>query len=122
MLVVNILGSEEISSYFQGVAKFFANAGQNLQSAGLKDPANDSNIIDGYLDSDGTRTKLIGLIKTEKEVAEKAVKFENDDNEDDAVREWKKIFGKSNENKDGSYNFQPNGPTIIRNPSKPWAH
>ena len=122
ILVVNILGSEEIGSYSQGVAKFFANAGQNLQSAGLKDPANDSNIIDGYLDSDGTRTKLIDLIKTEKEVAEKAVKFEKEGNEDDAIKEWKKIFGKSDENKGSSYNFQPSGPTIIRNPSKPWAH
>ena len=121
MLVVDILGSEEIGSYSQGVAKFFTNAGQSLQSAGLKDPANNSNIIDSYLDNDSTRTKLLDLIKTEKEVAERAVKFEKEGGEDNAVKEWNKIFGKSGENKGDSYNFQPSGPTIIRNPSKPWA-
>ena len=87
----------------------------------MKDPANDDNIIDAYLDDDGTRTKLLVLIREENEIAERAVKLENEGKIDDAVKEWKKIFGKSNENKSGGYNFQPSGPTIIRNPSKPWA-
>jgi len=121
MLAVEILDGEEISSYSQGLKKFFANAEQNLQSAGLKDPANGSNIIDGYLDSDDARTKLLNLVKAEKEVAERAVKLEKEGKEDDAVNEWKKIFGKGDEDKSGGYNFQPSGPTIIRNPSKPWA-
>src|SRR3990167_1240926 len=59
MLAVEILGGEEISSYSQGLFKFFTNAAQNLQSAGMKDPANERNIIDEYLDSDGTRTKVL---------------------------------------------------------------
>ncbi len=122
MFTVEILDSEEISTYSQGLAKIFANAEQNLQSAGMKDPANDDNIIDAYLDDDGTRTKLLVLIREENEIAERAVKLENEGKIDDAVKEWKKIFGKSNENKSGGYNFQPSGPTIIRNPSKPWAY
>lgn len=121
MLAVEILGGEEISSYSQGLAKFFANAEQNLQSAGMKDPANEDNIIDEYLDDDGTRAKLLGLIGEENKIIENAVKLENEGENGEAVKEWKKIFGKSDEDKGDSLNFQPSGPTIIHNPSKPWA-
>ena len=121
MLAVEILGGEEISSYSQGLVKFFANATQNLQSAGMKDPANQNNIIDEYLDSDGTRTKLLGLVNEEKEVAERAVKLEKEGNDDEAVKEWKKIIESSDDNKNSNYDYRSNGPTIIRNPSKPWA-
>lgn len=120
MLAVDILGNEEISSYSQGLAKFFANAEQNLQLAGMKDPANEDNIIDEYLDDDGTRAKLLDLIGEENKIAENAVKLENDGKDDEAVKEWKKIFAKD-ENGDSSKNHPyPSGPTFInRNPSKP---
>lgn len=121
MLAVEILGGEEISSYSQGLAKFFANAEQNLQSAGMSDSANEDNIIDEYLDDDGTRAKLLSLIGEENKIIENAVKLENEGKNDEAIKEWKKIFGKGNEDKGSSYNFQSSGPTIIRNPSKPWA-
>lgn len=121
MLVVEILGGKEISSYSQGLVNFFANAVQNLQSAGMKDPANESNIVDEYLDNDGTRTKLLGLVNEEKKIAEKAVKLEKEGNDDEAVKEWEKIFESSDDNKNSNYGYRSNGPTIIRNPSKPWA-
>ena len=123
MLAVEILSGEEINSYSQGLAKFFANAEQNLQSAGMKDPANEDNVIDEYLDSDGTRTKLLSLIREENKIVESAVRLGNEGKDDGAIKEWKKIFAK-NENGDFSKN-QPysSGPTFInRNPSKPWCN
>lgn len=123
MLAVEILGGEEISSYSQGLTKFFANAEKNLQSAGMKDPANEDNIIDAYLDDDGTRTELIGLINEENQIAEKAIELENEGKNDEAVKEWKKIFEK--EENDNSTKNQPSSsrPTVInRSPSKPWRN
>lgn len=123
MLAVEILGSQEISSYSQGLAKFFADAEQNLQSAGMKDPANEDNVIDAYLDEDGTRTELLGLFNEENQIAENALKLENGGKNDEAVREWKKIFTK--EENDNSSKNQPysSGPTFInKSPSKPWCN
>ncbi len=123
LLAVEILGGEEISSYSQGLAKFFANAAQNLQSAGMKDPANESNVIDEYLDNDGTRTKLLGLINEENKIAEKAVKLENESSDDDAVEEWKKIFAEKGDNNSSKNQPYSSGPTFInRSPSKPWCN
>lgn len=123
ILAVEILGDEEISSYSQGLAKFFANAEQNLQSAGMKDPANEDNIIDEYLDDDSTRAKLLSLIGEENKIAKNAVELENEEKNDEAVKEWKKIFAKD-ENGDSSKNqHNSSGPTFInKNPSKPWCN
>ena len=123
MLAVDILGDEEISSYSQGLAKFFANAEQNLQSAGMTDPANNDNVIDAYLDDDGTRTELLDLINEENQIAERAIKLESEGKDDEAIKEWKIIFEKE-KNNDSSKN-QPYsiGPTVInRSPSKPWCN
>lgn len=120
MLAVEILGEEEISSYSQGLAKFFTNAGQYLQSAGLEDPANEKNIIDEYLDDDGKRSELLSLIADEKETAEKAIELENESEDDNAVKKWKKIFESDDKNKRGDYNPISTGPTFInRTPSRP---
>ena len=123
MLAVEILGNEEIGSYSDGLAKFFTNAAQNLQTAGMKDPANENNIIDEYLDSDGTRNELLDLVIKEKGTAEKAIELEKNGNVDGAIEEWKEIFeGNKNSNtrKDNSFS---NSPTFInRSPSKPWCH
>ncbi|TRZ50848.1 MAG: nucleotidyltransferase [Dehalococcoidia bacterium] len=118
LLVVETLKSDEITSFSAGLAKFFNN--MDLQSS-LTDPANPENVIDAYLDEDGTRDDLVSLIATEKEIANEAIRFEKNGDDDGAIAKWKKIFEKSDGDKSGSYNFQPSGPTIIRNPSKPWA-
>lgn len=123
MLAVKILGGEEVGSYSQGLAEFFTNAEQNLQSAGMKDPANEKNIIDKYLDDDGNRDKILNLIADVKKITEKAIEFENQGEDDNAIKEWKKIFeGKENGDADKNYSSS-NGPILInRNPSKPWCN
>jgi len=122
ILAVEILGGEEISSYSRGLTKFFTNAAQNLQSAGMKDPANEENIIDKYLDDDGKRDELLNLIADEKKVTEKAIEFENKGENDNAVNEWKKIFESGDDEKIAraikSGNFYPgnDGITVKTNP------
>lgn len=121
MLLVEILGDEEISSFSQGIAKFFVNAEQHLRKASMKDPANEDNIIDEYLDDDDKRDELLKLIANEKEIAEKSLEFEKNGENDYAVNEWKKIFSDDESQDDKEYS-SPNGPTIIgRSPSKPWC-
>lgn len=116
LLAVETLKDEEIVSYSAGIAKFFNNV--NLQSS-LTDPANSENVIDAYLDEDGTRDDLESLIASEKKIADKAIELERNGDDNEALAEWKKIFEKDDESKSGG--FSTNGPTIIRNPSKPWA-
>lgn len=122
MLAVEILGGEEISSYSQGLAKFFTNAAQNLQSAGMKDPANEKNIIDEYLDDNSKRDELLNLIANEKEITERAIKFENKGENDNAVNEWKKIFESGDDEKiaraikNGSFYPGNDGITVKTNP------
>lgn len=91
MLALDILGNAEIKSYADGVAKFFAGAGAKLQKAGLKDPSNNENIIDAYLDTDGTRQQLLGLIGVENVNAQQALNLAQTD-EAAAVKAWKKVF------------------------------
>lgn len=123
MLVVKILEDKEIKSYSQGLAKFFTNVGQELQSTGLEDPANTENIIDEYLDEDGNRGELLDLVADEKETAERAIKFENEEESDNAVKEWRKIFeGKDDEGKDSTDSPIRTGPMVIkRPPAPPWC-
>lgn len=123
MLAIKILGNEEIGSYSQGIAKFFTNAGQELQSAGLKDPANAENIIDEYLDDDGNRGELLDLVANEKEIAEKAVKLEDKGESDGAVKEWRKIFEEDGGDKNFSNSPIRTGPIVIkRPPAQPWCN
>lgn len=118
LLAIEALKGEEIISYSAGIAKFFNSV--NFQSS-LTDPANAENVIDTYLDEDGTRNKLVSLITAERKIANEAIELEDSGDDDGAVAKWKKIFERDDGDKSGSYNFQPSGPTIIRNPSKPWA-
>lgn len=124
MLAVKILRDKEIGSHSQGLAKFFTNTGQNLQSAGLEDPANAENIIDEYLDEDGNRDKLLDLVADEKEIAEKAIKLENEGESDSAVKEWRKIFeGEDGKDKDFSSSPIRTGPVVIKKPpAQPWCN
>lgn len=117
LLAVETLKGEEITSYSAGLARFFDNV--NVQSS-LTDPANAENIIDAYLDEDGTRNNLESLIASEKKIADKAIELEKNGDDEGAVAEWKKIFEKNHDESKGG-GFSTNGPTIIRNPSKQWA-
>ena len=92
MLAIKILGDEEIVSYSQGANKFFCNAEEYLQEACLQDPANKENIIDGYLDKDGNRKKVLALIKKEKEISKSAIELEEMGEDEKAKKEWGKIF------------------------------
>ena len=65
LLAVEILKDEPIEKFSSGLTKFFNNASEYLQEASLTDPANSENLIDAYLDEDGTREKLLELIGQE---------------------------------------------------------
>ena len=122
LLVVETLKDAEITSYSTGIAKFFNDV--DLQSS-LTDPANAGNIIDAYLDEDGTRDNLITLIAAERKIAREAIELESNGDEDVAVAKWKKIFEpKDDDGKNaGGHPAASSGPTFInRTPSKPWCN
>lgn len=91
LLAVDILGNSEISSYAEGLAKFFTEAISKLEKPNLKDPANNDNYIDAYLDEDNTRVRLLGLVSAEARIASDAVRAEKA-NESGAVSKWQGIF------------------------------
>jgi len=118
LLAVAILKDEPIETYSSGIKKFFNTAGENLQEASLTDPANDENIIDAYLDEDGTREMLLELVDQERQIAENASQFEDDGESENAVKEWKKIFESDDEDTSLSTTPKSSGPTIITTPPK----
>jgi len=115
LLTVEVLKDEKITSFSAGIAKFFNNVDNLLQVDPLTDPANDKNVIDSYLDDEGTRNKLLSLLVNEKKIANKAMYIEDIGDYDGAVAEWKIIFEPS-----GDYRFSSTGPIFINHtPSKP---
>lgn len=118
LLAIKTLYDSQITSYSAGIAKFFNSV--DVQSS-LTDPANAENVIDAYLDEDGTREELSSLIAKERKVANEAVELEKNGDNDGAIAKWKEIFESGGEDKSGGYNFRPSGPTIINNPPKQWA-
>ncbi|MBI2356135.1 MAG: hypothetical protein HYV13_02945 [Candidatus Doudnabacteria bacterium] len=120
LLAVETLKDEEITSYSAGIAKFFNSV--DLQSP-LTDPANEENIIDTYLDEDGTRDDLLSLIADERKTANEAMELEEKGDDDGAVAKWKKIFEKDgDENKISGSSPIKTGPVVInRGPAKPWC-
>src|SRR3989338_2663978 len=124
MLIVKILKEQEIQSFSKGIIKFFANASVYLQSASLADPANENNIIDDYLDEDGTRDGVLSLVAVEKSIAEKAVEFENEGDNENAEKEWRKIFESEGDKNNGSEDpATKTGPVVInRAPAQPWCN
>lgn len=119
LLAVETLKDEEITSFSTGIAKFFNSV--DLKPS-LTDPANAENVIDAYLDENGTRDDLSSLIADEREIANEAVKLEKNGDDDGAVAKWKKIFEKDgNENKNSGGSPIKTGPVVInRGPAKPW--
>ena len=115
ILAMEILGQATIGSYSKGIVRFFNTAGDYLQQACLRDPANPESLIDEYLDRDNTRRELLSLVAAEKLIVQSARKFEANRLEDAAVREWKKIFDTSEEKS----NTPVAAPVVIkRNPPK----
>lgn len=124
LLSVEVLGVGAISSFAEGIAKFFSEAGSRLQQPCLTDPANSENYIDAYLDDDETRDDILSLISTENDIAEKAIESEQEGKNEDAVRVWKKIFGgEEDRDKDPSDLPPKTGPVIVdRTPPRPWGY
>ncbi len=120
LLVVQTLKDGEITSYSSGIAKFFNNV--DTQSS-LSDPANAKNIIDTYLDENGTRSELTSLISTEREIANEAIELEKKGDDEGAIAKWKKIFEKDgDDNKNFGNSPVKTGPVVInRAPAKPWC-
>ncbi len=124
LLAVQILKDEEIKSFSSGIGKFFNTATAYLEKSSLKDPANPENIIDSYLDEDGTRGGLLELVTGEIKIVNKALELEANGDGDKAITEWRKIFesGKDS-NKGGDAKPVSKGPTYInRTPPKPWCY
>jgi len=117
ILAVEILGNEKIESYSEGIAKFFANAVGYLREACLEDPANPDNIIDEYLDNDGTRNDILDLINSENIIAGNARELEDAGDDEAAVQAWKKIFSVNIVEDTAPVST----PIIINNPPKPHA-
>lgn len=115
MLAIKILGNTSIQSFSQGIGKFFSNIEKYTQEACLKDPANEENIIDEYLDEDDNRNQLLLLIEKEKRIAERALELEKEEEEEKAIKEWIKIFG-------GTGVYKGKSVIIKHNPPKPWQN
>lgn len=98
LLAVKILENSKIKNYAHGISLFFDQAFQFLDATCIVDPANENNLVDDYL-NEGNRKRLKKLISEEGLVSKNAIKLENNDNVDDAIREWNKIFTFNTESK-----------------------
>lgn len=124
LLAVEVLKGEEISSFADGIVRFFNAAGDFLQSASLTDPANGENVVDAYLDDDGTRDQLIELIDDERIIAERALNLEYEGDGAAAVKEWQKIFEVGGKTGKGTSSTPSAKIPIYINqaPAKPYGH
>lgn len=123
LLIIDILKDEPIETYSSGLNKFFSLAGNYLHKATLVDPANEENVIDEYLDEDGTRQELIDLVDRERNIAELAYLYESEGDDNSAIREWKKVF-EGNEGERGRQ-VEPKSSepiSIDSSPAKPWCN
>ncbi len=118
LLAVEILKDEPIETYSSGLMKFFTSSSEYLLEPSLTDPANDENVIDEYLDEDGTRQDLLNLIAVESETSKTAISYENEGDNDNAVREWRNIFESDEGITNDSLGPKISGPTIITKPPK----
>jgi hypothetical protein len=116
LMAVKFIGQSEIVSFSDGLFGFFASMGEELAEAGMIDPANSENVIDAYLDEEGSRQDVLDSVSVFETIARKAKSLEEDGEFDKAATEWKKIFeGKSEQDK--TYR----APTIITAPKKQYA-
>jgi len=117
LLAVDLIGKSEIPSFSSGLYEFFTGVGDQLAEAGMVDPANPENIIDAYLDEEGSRQEVLNLISSDASTAKKAKSLEDDGELDEAVSEWKKIF--ESEKSESGKSYQ--APTVIATPRKQYA-
>jgi hypothetical protein len=95
LMAIKIFNGTTIENLSKGLLTFFEAAGNYFSKACLKDPANIEMLIDEYLDQDSTREQICTLVEAEKTVAKAAVEAEEGGNDNEAVREWGKIFADS---------------------------
>jgi len=123
LMAVKIFTGKSIESIPSGLAVFFESASGYFEKAGLKDPANDEMLIDEYLDNDGTRDEICALIETEKAVSKAAMEAENAGKEEEAVKEWDKVFADSEAKtakaiREGSFYAGASGAVVKANTSQ----
>ncbi len=118
MLVVEILGGNEIPSYSQGIADFFSKSSDYLGEPCLKDPANKDNMIDEYLDEGNERRRLLKAIARESMIAKHALELEDEGKDEDALDEWQRIFKLDIEEESDL----PSPVVIPGPPPKPWCN
>jgi len=92
LLAVELIGSSEISSFSEGLARFFTKAIDFLDNdKQLEDPANSDNIIDGYL-TESQRGSFKNHLQIALDHAEKANQHSEAGEEEKALAEWRKVF------------------------------
>jgi hypothetical protein len=118
LLAVEILRDEPIELFSTGLTKFFFEVENYLHKVCLVDPANSENLIDIYLDEDGVRDDLLGLVAREKDLAEKARMLEEAGEDENSIGEWKKIFERDDDNRSVTTPPKFSDPKIITTPPK----
>ncbi len=123
LLAVKVFTGTTIETLPNGLFKFFESAGDYLKSACLNDPANNSILIDEYLDKDGNRAAICSLVETEKVLAQTAVNHETNGDNDKAVEAWGKVLSDSDAEiakavREGSFYAATSGAVIMINTSQ----
>jgi len=123
LMAVKIFTGTTIERIPKGLFTFFESAEAHFSEACLKDPANSEMLIDEYLDKDGTREQICALVEAEKAVAKTAVDAEENGKNDDAIKEWEKIFADSEAEtakavREGSFYARAGGAVIKTNTSQ----
>lgn len=113
LLAVEILQGEAIATFSSGLKRFFSRAPEYLDEASLADPANEENLVDTYLDEEGTRNEILTLIEQEKENAELAHQYEEDGEDDKAIEEWKRLFESGGSESKGGRRRKSDGPRVV---------
>ncbi|MDQ3098280.1 MAG: nucleotidyltransferase [bacterium] len=123
LLAAKIVENSVISSYAEGINKFFSESSNYFDQASIVDPANEENMVDDYVDKLNAKSKE--SIKNELnelyQISSHAIELENSGNETAAITEWKKIFttNEGNTNRDG---YSGGSTYVGRSPSKPWCN
>lgn len=92
LLVVEILGDTELESYSQALHIFFQEAESYLQEPCINDPGNSTQSIDSYLDEDDLRDDLLQVVRQDKEAADEAWNYSQQDDDVEAIKAWKKVL------------------------------